>query len=280
MSRGSHDHHPIPDERDLDQYSEDTDHLLVPGRPISLIDFPTGTKAGIFFHAILEEMDFTAWQSPESEALIARKLLEAGYDVEPWTGPIQNALGEALSTQLLPEFTLADLKRTDRIDEMEFLLPVLKAGGQLSPQRLAAAFAPYPSDVVTEALIAQMNELSFGQLEGYLKGFIDLIFRHDGKYYVADYKSNHLGDTMDAYGARQMASTMFHSRYHLQALLYTVALHRYLEYRMPDYDYETHFGGIFYLFIKGMHPDNPPGKGVFFHRPAHGLISDLSDLFS
>ena len=106
-------------------------------------------------------------------------------------------------------------------------------------------------------------------MTGMLKGFIDLVFYHDGKYYIADYKSNYLGDSHADYQPEALAQAMLEHRYDLQYQLYTLALHRYLRHRLPDYDYQTHFGGVYYLFLRGMAPDHPGGDLVL--SPGAGI---------
>ncbi len=128
-----------------------------------------------------------------------------------------------------------------------------------------------------------MPRLAFTALRGFLKGFIDLVFEHEGRYFVLDWKSNHLGDTPAHYGQDAMAAAMRDQGYHLQYLLYLVALDRYLRHRLADYRPEQHLGGAVYLFVRGVRPDwrdaagNP--TGVFFHRPSVATIARLSALF-
>lgn len=105
-------------------------------------------------------------------------------------------------------------------------------------------------------------------------GFIDLVFEHQGRYYLADYKSNRL----DGYGPANLRAAMAAHRYDLQYLIYTVALHRYLGQRLRGYDYERHFGGVYYLFPRGMSPQGGNG-GIFFDRPGFALIEGLDGLF-
>ena len=121
--------------------------------------------------------------------------------------------------------------------------------------------------------------LSFRDIQGQLKGFIDLIFEEDGRFYVVDYKSNYLGDSFEAYSMPAMSQAMREHRYDLQYLIYTVALHRYLQSRISDYSYEQHFGGVYYLFLRGMAPQAPKGRGVFYDKPDYCLIESLSQLF-
>jgi exodeoxyribonuclease V beta subunit len=114
-----------------------------------------------------------------------------------------------------------------------------------------------------------------GRLQGLMKGFIDLVFRCDGRFYLVDYKSNHLGPDLTHYGPEGLAACMDEHHYHLQYLIYTLAVHRYLQARLPGYSYRAHFGGAYYLFLRALHPDHPAGTGVYHARPDEGLIMAL-----
>jgi exodeoxyribonuclease V beta subunit len=119
--------------------------------------------------------------------------------------------------------------------------------------------------------------LEADMLNGMFKGFMDLAFEHDGRYYVADYKSNWLGASDAAYTPQAMRAEMLAKRYDLQYVLYLLALHRQLALRMPDYDYDVHMGGAVYLFLRGT---NAPSKGVYVDRPPRALIEALDALFA
>jgi exodeoxyribonuclease V beta subunit len=123
--------------------------------------------------------------------------------------------------------------------------------------------------------------LAFGRLDGYLNGFIDLVFEHDGRHYLADWKSNHLGTTPPSYGPAALDAAMALHGYHLQALLYAVALDRHLATRLPHYDRARHFGGALYLFVRGIRPDWTVGghpAGVHVSRPGDAVLDALSKL--
>ena len=117
-----------------------------------------------------------------------------------------------------------------------------------------------------------------GQIDGFLHGFIDLVARHDGRWYVIDYKSNWLGPDLASYSDAAIAESMRHHGYHLQYLLYLTALHRLLALRLPGYDYDRHIGGAFYLFLRGMRP-NAPGSGVFHDQPSRACIEAINACF-
>jgi exodeoxyribonuclease V beta subunit len=107
---------------------------------------------------------------------------------------------------------------------------------------------------------------------------MDLVVQHDGKYYLIDYKSNHLGEHAEDYAPARLAQVMIGHHYVLQALIYTVALHRYLQLRLPGYDYDRHFGGVYYLFVRGMSPSHALGSGVHADRPTRRVIEALDQL--
>jgi exodeoxyribonuclease V beta subunit len=126
----------------------------------------------------------------------------------------------------------------------------------------------------------KLGGLPFAPLEGYLRGFIDLVFRHRDRYFVVDYKSNYLGDRPLDYGVEQLREVMGEHHYFLQYHLYLVALHRYLRARLVGYDYDRHVGGALYLFVRGMSPRFAAGSGVFAARPSRECIEQLSAAFT
>ena len=127
------------------------------------------------------------------------------------------------------------------------------------------------------AVVEQVGLRPFDPVSGILKGFIDLVFRLDGKFYIADWKSNWLGGRVEDYHADAMRAEMERHHYFLQYHLYTVALHKYLALRLPDYDYAKHFGGVFYVFLRGLEPARPD-LGIFRDRPSVETIQRLSEL--
>jgi len=129
----------------------------------------------------------------------------------------------------------------------------------------------------------RMPPLGFQSLHGYLSGFIDLVFEHDGRYWVLDWKSNMLGFNADDYRGEALADAMAAHGYHLQYLLYLVALHRHLKLRLPHYDYDSHIGGALYLFVRGVRPgwlSEDAQAGVYFRRPSRTDIEALDLLIA
>lgn len=253
--------------------------------PIALATFPRGARAGNLFHEILEEVDFAAEDS-QLELITAAKLRSYGIagspaQLEQWREEAVAGLKQALAVPLLPEaFALRDVQSPKRLVELEFRMPVGSRDLALTRQRLANVFRDHPSPAVVSDYAARVEALGFRELTGFLVGFIDLVFEHEGRWFVVDYKTNHLGDTLNDYDTPAMARAMGESHYYLQYHLYTVALHRYLVHFLKHYDYARDFGGVLYLFLKGMHPKAPAGSGVFFEKPPLARIEALSRLLA
>ena len=121
----------------------------------------------------------------------------------------------------------------------------------------------------------QLGRVYFSPVKGFVHGFMDLVFSYNGRYYIVDWKSNHLGDAAEDYSQESLARAMVHHKYDLQYLLYTLALDLHLEQRIRDYDYDRDFGGIFYIFLRGVDKDLGPEYGIFHDRPAKDTISRL-----
>jgi exodeoxyribonuclease V beta subunit len=124
----------------------------------------------------------------------------------------------------------------------------------------------------------QVEPIGGHDFRGLITGVIDLVFEYQGKYYLADYKSNYLGGRIDDYSPDRLRRAMTDRRYDLQYLLYSVALHRYLAKRIPDYRYDQHFGGVYYLFLRALRPQYGPDYGVFFDLPEWSELKSLDRL--
>ncbi len=116
-------------------------------------------------------------------------------------------------------------------------------------------------------------------MRGFMKGYIDMVFEYEGRYYLVDYKSNMLGIQQQNYHHSYLAPVMARDGYILQYHLYVVALHRYLSSRLPNYHYETHFGGVYYLFLRGMNLSSGADYGIYRDKPPVALINRLSAYF-
>lgn len=238
--------------------------LMKPALP-SGPSFPAGADAGTCLHAMFEVVDFAA---PEP-ALIAASLEEYGFapELQPLAiAMLDAALNTPMSETLPP---LCQIPRGHQIREMEFMLPVQ------APDMAALATAIGPDAGADGQLATRVRSLQPAHLGGFLKGFIDLVFMHEERYYVLDYKSNRLGLQPEDYAPAALAVAMADALYDLQALLYSVALHLALEQRLPNYDYERHCGGSLYLFLRGMQAQQP-GSGVFAWRPSQAMVERVA----
>ena len=267
------DHDEIADE----PLAEEAAQRLAAARRIVLDDFPRGARVGDLIHEVFEHLDFTRTDDGGFRAEVERRLRSYGLGVE-WADKLCRSVRDVVSTPLggaAGDLLLGDLSLRQRINEMEFVFPVADASRALTPQTLAAtlrarwqgAAADYPERVA---------RLRFQPLAGFLRGFVDLVFEHRGRWYVVDYKSSFLGSAPDDYRASRLIHAMAQHHFFLQYHLYAVAVHRHLRNCVPGYDYETHFGGVYYLFVRGMSPDHPRGYGVFHDRPSRALVEELS----
>jgi exodeoxyribonuclease V beta subunit len=243
---------------------------------ITLADFPKGAGSGDLFHAIFEALDFRA--PPEEITAKIHSMFERYGFFDPDLVQMGNAsVVQILETPLLQGksgFCLKDVRFDQRFNEMEFLFPIHSF--QLSC--LETAFEKSDIRFKTSGYVNRLARLSLPAVKGFMKGFIDLVIRHNGRWYILDYKSNFLGDTYDHYSQDAMFNAMADHHYFLQYHIYIVALHRYLALRLKGYDYDRDFGGVFYLFIRGMLPRLGSGYGVFFHRPEKEAVIHLSDI--
>jgi len=247
-------------------------------RLITLAQFPKGAGSGDFFHSVFENLDFTAGPDEISKVVQSKSDLSNFSDRE-MIQMAKASVKEVLETRLTggtSGFCLKDIGFDQRFNEMEFTFPVYSFQMAAVQKALEQSNLKFKTSGYINAL-SQLAELSFN---GFIKGFIDLVVHHRGKWYVIDYKTNYLGDTYDRYAQSSMFDAMSDHHYFLQYHLYCVALHRYLGLRLKQYDYDTHFGGVFYLFVRGMHPEFGSRYGVFYDRPEQAVIRCLSDNFS
>jgi exodeoxyribonuclease V beta subunit len=232
----------------------------------SVFTFPRGARAGRCLHAILEQIDFRC-STTVLEEKVQQQLLGFGFASE-WTNTITAMLEAVLHTPLdeSGRLTLAQVERSQRLTELEFLFPFKHLQVE-HLRRLVETHSEHGKE--------QLAALDFRLLEGFMRGFIDLVVHFQGRFYVVDYKSNWLGPDLQDYQPEYLDNAMTAGCYHLQYLIYSVAVHRYLTWRLPDYDYNRHFGGVRYLFLRGMRPELGLKCGQFADRPPWPLIRTL-----
>ncbi len=252
------------------------------GPRVALADFPRGRTTGDLLHAVLEKLELARATPDRVREVVVEQLRRARFAASLADGLVA-ALVEILDTPLLADapLTLRDLAADKCIPELEFLLPVVadsSAGaGHVGPVMLATTLAQHGS-ALHARYAPHARALGFDAWRGFLHGFVDLVFEHDGRFYIVDYKSNHLGDRAASYTHERLQDVMIDHHYVLQYLLYCVALHRHLRDRIPDYDYDRHFGGALFLFLRGMSPKTGASRGIFHDRPEARLIEALSKL--
>jgi exodeoxyribonuclease V beta subunit len=260
-----------------------------------------GATFGSLVHAVLEHAD------PKAPDLRAELLARVEEERRWWSVP---ATSEELAEAMLPmqhtplgpladNLSLADIGLEDRLRELDFEFPM--GGGDLSSSRPSVPLAAFadalrrhlPADDPIHQYAAKLTGSVLGEqvLRGYLSGSIDVVLRIHGaadRFVVVDYKTNTLGEpgrplTALDYTPAKVADAMLHSHYPLQALLYSVVLHRFLRWRITDYNPETHLGGVLYLYLRGMVGADTPvidgvPCGVFSWTPPAALVVELSAL--
>lgn len=251
---------------DIDSSEEqDEADLVEPER--SIFTFPRGARPGTFLHSLFEEIEFTQPATTEENTQIILGLMESEQLDEEWLPILQQLIDTVLATPLDGKSLLLNQKApSQRLVEMEFLLPI------------EVLSAPALNRVIQrhDPLSAKAGDLGFQTVQGMLKGFIDLVFEHQGKYYVLDWKSNHLGDDVTSYHGEALKSAMADHRYDLQYQIYALALHRFLHSRLANYQYDHHFGGVYYLFLRGM--DGQSDHGIFAAKPTLEFLQEMDRL--
>lgn len=235
-----------------------------------IVHFPRGAAAGEYLHRLFELTDFTTSASwPAAiERVLQERMLPAGAEPTVSVAMMTRLLSDLAMTELVPGLRLATVAANRIFRELEFTFTAHAL--DLSALRALLKTHGY-LDIDFEA----------SELTGYMKGIIDLVFEYAGRFWIADWKSNHLGNTAVHYNQAALHTAMAAHGYHLQALLYTLALHRYLRIKQPAYDYTTHCGGYLYLFVRGVRPDwqvEGQAAGVYHHKPTAAMIDALDRL--
>lgn len=239
----------------------------------SIFAFPRGARAGICLHALFEKLDFSSGDDV-LPSLVAGQLRRHGFGAE-WretvAAMVRNVVRSPLGIDGEP-FCLGDLPGGGWISELEFFFPLrfIEAG------RVSELLRGWAGRHVDAGLHDLADRLDFAPARGMVRGFLDLVFRHGGRYYLVDWKSNHLGNCPEDYVRDSLEREMDRKLYRLQYLLYIVALNRFLAARDPAYRYEDHFGGALYLFLRGMDRERP-GNGICRDLPPAGLVRELTE---
>jgi len=255
-------------------YSQkDFEESVIEEEPSGIFSFPRGTKAGTCLHDIFEHLDFVQKDTSVIKQLIANKLIEYGFELT-WQETLCDMIHKVLSVPLEPErsdFTLSHIRSQDRINELEFYFP-LKS---ISTKKLNNIFAKYAGPELSKDLPERIERLDFTPVRGFMRGFMDMVFQFQGQFYLVDWKSNLLGSRLEYYDQKGLAKAMKDEFYIIQCHIYIVALNQYLQLRLPGYTYETHFGGAYYIFLRGVDPNEGTEFGIYRERPSGKFINKL-----
>lgn len=261
------------------------------GEKAHLADFKYGTQLGNLLHEVLEKTDFT--DPAHLEEAVTSRLEKFGLSEHAkrshpsLVSDIVDMLKEVLKTPLSsPDgaFCLGAIPARDRVSELDFVFPIgdkkKEYQGELLLRDLERALLSHPRPSFPEEYREDLRRLTTTSVRGLMHGSIDLVFRHAGRYYVVDYKSNHLGPRLSDYEPESLLRAMREKHYLLQAQIYSLALHRHLGQRFKGYKPEEHFGGVFYLFLRGMKEEPRSNSGIYFDRPPKEALLALDEAFT
>ena len=244
-------------------------------QPSGIHALPAGARTGTCLHEIFETIDYPQAAAAHDEARQSIADILAKHSLADHLGTVWPNVQAVLNAPLddsLPGFTLGALEQCDRMMELEFTFHM---AGVAAP-RLAEIFCEHGGPELDPNFPERLGRLQFNARNGFMRGFIDLLFRHEDRYYILDWKSNRLGPDDAAYTPERLRGVMTTEFYTLQYHLYTLALHLHLGQRLPDYDFDRHFGGAFYLFTRGIKSDT---RGVYFDLPSRALVEALAGEF-
>ncbi|KPK28818.1 MAG: hypothetical protein AMJ61_00845 [Desulfobacterales bacterium SG8_35_2] len=245
-----------------------------------ILSFPHGARPGTFLHEILEQADFNNGP-PVTEQFIGEKLRHFGYEASwyPVIAEMLNNLGNTILHKDSPELKLSNVSRANCLHELEFYFP-LSLINKESLKRIFVPKKPHGFTAATATLMSgQLEWLSLSPVKGYMRGFIDLVFAFEEKFYIVDWKSNYLGSTIENYHHEKLADSILSNFYFLQYHIYCLALHNFLQTRLPDYRYESHFGGVFYMFLRGVNQTRGPDYGIYHDLPDVNTMALLTETF-
>ncbi len=221
-----------------------------------------GANTGTALHSIFEHLDFSnvdTWK----ETLQDASKYYSGIIKEDYLDLFKQLISHAMNAEIEcgeEKFKLKDIKKEQKLPEMEFLFSLDKVKKSDLNKRLGEE-----AELAGEA-----------DIEGLMTGFIDLVFEHKEKYYILDWKSNHLGNTTENYKREGTEEAMKGSNYNLQYMIYTIAVKRWLENKKQDFDYDKHFGGVIYVFLRGVRMEK--NTGIYATRPEKSKIEALESI--
>lgn len=262
--------HDLQDEKDFQ-----SEYAVIAEKGEGIFGFAAGATAGLCIHEIFEKTDFTL--NDEISVTSECEQILKKYRYDPSSKVHLSSMFFNVVNTVLDEKTglkLADIGTGSRLSELEFNFPM----DYFNSEKFRDIFrdAGEVCDKIYRRLTGDHSEPG-----GMMKGFIDLIFEHQGRYYISDWKSNHLGNSYSDYSQEKITGEMEKHNYFLQYYIYSAALIRYLKQRLGDrYSYDEHFGGIYYFFVRGMNPGTGNSTGIFRDRPEEIVIEKLDRFFA
>jgi len=272
-------HHRIVDKYDKEFFEQRLQPETVLEETIPVLasaSFPAGADAGVFFHSLFETINFTAFDPKTAQSSVEDALKNADFDTSlaPLTiDIIDNVINTVIDTVDSKPVTLRSIEPSACLREAGFYFPLKK----ITPIDIRDIFSGFDgSEEYGKTLTNESpNKLVFSPVCGYLKGFIDMIFMQHERYFLVDWKSNLLGQSLDNYNNASLAAAMRQEHYILQYHLYLAAMHTYLSQRIADYNYDTHFGSVLYVFLRGVDKSKGSQYGIFRDRPSKECVTAL-----
>ncbi len=219
---------------------------------------PKGPIAGNFLHDLFEHADFSKTDFTELINDISKKY-NSIFDkslIDKYQEFILNVLNSKFTNS---KFKLSEINNSKKLPELEFYFNL-------------SNFKPDQIQKISQLIDIESSTI----IQGAMYGFIDLFFEHQGKYYILDWKSNFLGNKIEDYSDDNIELAMRGNNYHLQYLIYTVAVKRFLSLKLPNFDYDKDFGGVFYVFLRACRKNQ--STGIFYSKPDESLINQLDNL--
>ncbi len=255
--------HGVMAEPDRDN-SDDLDGADVKQKTELRFTLKKGAAAGNLLHDALEVADF---QQPNWAQVLRKPLIRFGELDNSKEDALAEWLDKCLNATLSGDLSLSALSMEQTLREVEFYFPIKDTsrqalGAVLQHHRMSNVFPQLPDGA---------------QLKGMMHGFIDLVFEWQGRYFIADYKSTYLGDSYERYEHQSLSQNIQDNYYDLQYLIYSLALHRYLKQRVKGYTPQLHFGGVYYLYLRGMNLTEQ--TGIYFSAIDEDLLNRLDEVF-
>ncbi|MGM0609301.1 MAG: hypothetical protein ACQESP_12905, partial [Candidatus Muiribacteriota bacterium] len=230
----------------------------------SILNFPKGIKTGHFFHEILEEIDFTSGINLDNNKIIDEKFKKFKIKSE-WKNVVKENIKNILNAQLKSDnntFNLKEISNNNKIAEKKFFVHKAK---QMGKDFFIDNIQSNSDNTILEKLKKSNLKLSFNEFRGFISGLADLIIKYENKYYIIDWKSSYLGEKINDYSYKKIEDNIIKRNYFIQYWIYSEALHKHLKNTIKNYSYQEHFGGVFYIYTRGVNPDYPE-NGIYFTK--------------